>query len=330
MRAKTNSYFSLLTGFAIGVILTAVAFGFARLPRGDQQGPALEGELHLGQRDFINPLIDCPQMPEGASPKKNQIQGPLEELINDLYRKKQVEKVSVAFRDLNNGPAFSIQVDEPFMAASLLKVPIAITLYKKSNVQPGLMNERLKLNANLLTGWQQYKVLGEPLVPGTDYRIEELIQRMLVQSDNQAAALLLSHTQPTEVIEVLREMGVPLIHKEGDWWITVGEYGSLFRILYNSTFLNQQLSNTLLSLLNQAQPTGGLVTGVDSGVPIAHKFGERKVGALQQFHDCGIVYYPRRPYLLCIMTRGSDIKQQEKAIEAMSRLVFEQVKKQTQ
>ncbi len=317
-----------MAGIAIGSVLTAAASVLLK-PRSP---PVVEPEreLHLGQKGFINPLIDCPQMPEAPSPKKDKIQQPLQDLIADFQNNGIVEKVSVAYRDLNNGPTFSINVDEPFMAASLLKVPIAISLYQKSLSDSALLGQRLKFTNDPSTAWKPLELLGPPLVEGMEYRVEELIERMLVLSDNGAASLLLRHTPPEEVIAVLREMGVPLIHKDGDWWITVGEYGSIFRILYNATFLPRPISNSLLRLMSEAKPTVGLVTGVDSGVPVAHKFGERKLGGLQQFHDCGIVYYPRRPYLLCIMTRGSDLKQQEKAIEAMSRLVFNQVKKQTQ
>ena len=49
----------------------------------------------------------------------------------------------------------------------------------------------------------------------------------------------------------------------------------------------------------------GLVAGVPGNIEVAHKFGEREVDSQQtQLHDCGIVYYPKRPYLLCVMTRG--------------------------
>lgn len=43
-------------------------------------------------------------------------------------------------------------------------------------------------------------------------------------------------------------------------------------------------------------------------VEIAHKFGQRDVDGvgLKQLHDCGIVYHPDGPYLLCVMTRGFD------------------------
>ena len=50
---------------------------------------------------------------------------------------------------------------------------------------------------------------------------------------------------------------------------------------------------------------------VPAGTVIAHKFGEwgreRPEGFEQQFHDCGIVYRPGRPYLACVMTRGRSL-----------------------
>jgi hypothetical protein len=62
-------------------------------------------------------------------------------------------------------------------------------------------------------------------------------------------------------------------------------------------------------------------------MPVAHKFGIRDIAGEQekQFHDCGIVYYPKRPYLLCVMTRGNDIQQAIAFIREVSRRVYDQV-----
>ncbi len=319
---------SLIAGALIGAVGMAVWFHY--YPVHAKAEGEIEGELHLGQSGFINPLIDCPQMPEGRSPKKDQIQKSVSQRIDELQNRKVAEKVSVGYRDLNNGPAFSINVDEPFMAASLLKVPIAIAILKKSLGDTSLMSRKLiYVKPSTLDDWSQAIQIADPMVPGSSYTVEELIRRMLVDSDNEAAAMLLNVAPPLEVIQVLREMGVPLLQKNNDWWISVGEYGSIFRILYNSTFLPESMSNSLLRLLSQAKGPVGLISGIESGITVSHKFGERRSGDLQQFHDCGIIYYPKRPYLLCVMTRGADLKQLETVVADISKIVFEEVKKQT-
>ena len=68
------------------------------------------------------------------------------------------------------------------------------------------------------------------------------------------------------------------------------------------------MSEKALGLLQKSEFHKGLVAGVPSGTIVAHKFGERDgltIGE-KQLHDCGIIYYPGNPYLLCVMTRGDN------------------------
>jgi hypothetical protein len=74
----------------------------------------------------------------------------------------------------------------------------------------------------------------------------------------------------------------------------------------------------------------GLIAGVPSNITISHKFGERELtdekgNVVNQLHDCGIVYYPEHPYLLCIMTRGKNIDNLSRSISAISKIVYQEV-----
>ncbi|PIU19313.1 MAG: hypothetical protein COT18_08150 [Elusimicrobia bacterium CG08_land_8_20_14_0_20_59_10] len=46
---------------------------------------------------------------------------------------------------------------------------------------------------------------------------------------------------------------------------------------------------------------------------------------MTQLHDCGIIYHPRFPYMLGVMTRGLDLEKQQKVIADISRLVYREV-----
>jgi hypothetical protein len=82
-----------------------------------------------------------------------------------------------------------------------------------------------------------------------------------------------------------------------------------------------------LELLSRSAFTDALVAGVPKGTKVAHKFGIRDVPNedVKQFHDCDIVYYPKRPYLLCVMTRGSQTESGVMFIREVSRRVYQQV-----
>jgi hypothetical protein len=115
-----------------------------------------------------------------------------------------------------------------------------------------------------------------------------------------------------------------------DQYLSVQTYASFFRILYNATYLGREHSEWALTLLAASTWRDGLVGGVPAGVEVAHKFGEKsdpRDGTVQ-LHDCGIVYHPANPYLLCVMSSGPDFAVLDDAIVAVSRLVWQEVEAQ--
>ncbi len=117
---------------------------------------------------------------------------------------------------------------------------------------------------------------------------------------------------------------------QDDSKVNVKDYSSFFRILYNASYLNQTDSQKILGLLVNSEFLNGLVAGVPASVKVSHKFGEREnsTGNTVQLSDCGIVYYPGHPYLLCISTKGTDINLQTQAIQKISASVYGQVDNQ--
>jgi hypothetical protein len=100
-------------------------------------------------------------------------------------------------------------------------------------------------------------------------------------------------------------------------------YGSIFRMLYNSSYLNPDASEQLLSLLVQSDFAYGIRAGVPANMRVAEKFGERYLDDGQkQLHSCGIVYFPNNPYLLCVMTRGQSFDDLKTIISDISKKVY--------
>ena len=112
--------------------------------------------------------------------------------------------------------------------------------------------------------------------------------------------------------------------------LTVQEYSRFFRVLFNASYLNSQLSEKALGYLAETDFKDGLLLAVPSLVQVAHKFGEYSDGEeySKQLHECGIVYYPDHPYLLCIMTKGSSFEDTDKTISDISKTVFQEIDRQ--
>jgi len=165
--------------------------------------------------------------------------------------------------------------------------------------------------------------------PGSNYSIDEVIYRMIVYSDNDAKDLLLANLDGRILARTYSDLTVngPTIIKTDDF-ITVKDYATFFRVLFNASYLSQNLSEKALKILSETDFKDGLVSGVPPSVKVAHKFGEREFLDRKQLHDCGIIYYPSHPYLLCVMTRGDNLASLAKNIADISRLVYDEVDRQ--
>jgi hypothetical protein len=173
----------------------------------------------------------------------------------------------------------------------------------------------------------------ESLVPGQVYTVDELIHRVARYSDNAAAALLASTLRPSGLALISADLGLSGEGAPGvAGRISPKEYGAVFRVLYNASYVGRPLSRLALDALAQSEFVLGLVAGVPPGTVVAHKFGVWKGsdgGELLQLHDCGIVYHAFNPYLICVMTEGTNYVSMAAAIADVSRFVHGQVERET-
>lgn len=299
-----------------------VGFYIPHTPMGDEDSPS---ELRRGEGVYTNELLECEIGRELISSSKNDFTSKLQEFLAEERLSKNISDVAVYYRDLNNGPISGFGHNDLFIPASLLKVPLLISYLKWSEEFPSVMDETF-----VYTNENTFDLLVQPetsLVQGATYTTEELFEHMIIRSDNQAAFLLHERLPIVYQKKLYTLLGVDegLIF-DPSATLSVKQYSIFFRILFNSSFLSQEHSEYALSLLTQTEFSDGLRAGVPTEIPIAHKFGVRNINdTTQQLHDCGIVYYPKHPYLLCIMTRGSEIEVLTKIIQDISGFVYETI-----
>lgn len=305
-------------GFAVGRAVDDAPVAAPATPPGDAT------PVRGGGYRFISPLIECEPGSARAKGELLGVQGALRAAVDQALREGRVQHVSVYFRDLTNGPWFGINERERFTPASLLKVPILMAWLRLAEDHPELLEQRIVFEGS-----------GEAAVPtipssshlrvGATYSLAELVERMIVYSDNDATQVLLANVDEAVLVQTYTELGFPLpTEQDLDPEMTVKQYAAAFRVLYNATLLGRAMSERALELLTRAEFRDGLVAGVPEGVPVAHKFGERSLAGspARQLHECGIVYVPAHPYLLCVMTRGEDVAAQTELIAALSRAAY--------
>lgn len=284
-----------------------------------------------GGGGLTNPLLECGiETEELTIGDRADIEEGIQAYMEKAIAQGMVTEVAVYFRDLNNGPWFGINERDLFRPGSLLKLPLAMSYYWKEQRDHGILDQKIdvvKLPDNIAV--ESNYGSDAPLLPGV-YSVHDLISYMLKESSNDAAAVLVDVAGEQQIMATYSDLGIEPPKMGQDYEIDVKTFGAFFRVLYNASYIGQPGSEELLATLTQVSFRDGLVAGVPSDVKVAHKFGTRVIGTgvgSRQLHDCGIVYAPKTPYVLCVMTRGNESKNLAHFISQVSKRVYEGVTK---
>lgn len=281
---------------------------------------------------FINPLLECDSVSISQDKNLATLKKSLEFIINQDTGTGKISFASIYYRDLNNGPWFGINEKEYFSPASLIKVPVLIAYLKDAESDSSILNKKI-INTKTFDYSQQNITPTLMLELNKEYTIEDLLNQMIIYSDNAAYELLLDNIDNSKIFNVYKDLDVDISKAQNDPngnIITVKDYSSFFRILFNASYLNQKMSEKALNILSQTQYSKGLVAGVPTNTSISHKFGERQFlpSREKQLHDCGIVYLTKKPYLLCVMSRSGDFNQAAGFIKEVSKTVYTYISKE--
>lgn len=319
---------NLKIAFKVAIILIfGIILGF--LAGQNLREPDLSDQpdlLRLNGYKFTNPLLDIEPKRYIGAKEFSSLENQLQNYIDDQKTKGNLKQGSVYFRDLKNGPWFGINETAPFSPASLLKLPVMMAYLKQAEQDKTLLSRQVK-NEGILIGTEALFKQTQTLEKGKIYTIEGLIEQMISQSDNVALSLLEKNIDNSLVDKVTLDLGITTAtNQTPEDFLAVKEYASLYRVLYNSSYLNREMSEKALEILSESVFQQGIRGRIPDNVAVAHKFGERELeGGIKQLHDCGIVYYPNHPYLLCIMTRGYDYQKLAAVIQDISHQIFQEI-----
>lgn len=330
MNARLLLYFItiLLIGIVIGYFGHQIVLKVGK--KKDRTGYV---ERHEGQNRFINPLLACDVANDVLSdPEIVTFKNQVEQFLNTRMDKRWAARVSVYYRELNDGHWFSIGDTEKFTPASLRKVPLMIALLKQAEKADGLLDRQVKFDLANDYNLNQNIKPSKTLVSGKSYSIRDLIYRMIVYSDNNAFTFLTKIVDPVQFDKVYTTVNFqnPRSLKEDDF-LSIQTYESFFRVLFNASYLSREVSDWALEILSKSEFRTGLVAGVPPTVTVSHKFGEKsnESDGTVQLHDCGIIYYPNHPYLLCVMSQGPDFELLDNVIAEISRISYSAVDAQS-
>jgi len=309
--------------------LVGFGFGYYLKPKTEV---ALTTSLRedTNQYKFIDPLLVVNRSDDNI-PSANYValQKSVETYIANQKKSGMVTNTSVYFINYKKGGLFTIDPDGQYDPASMLKVVIMIGYLKESDGDPSILNQELTYFPSIAQNLVSIPFEAPTkLVVGQTYLVSDLINQMIINSDNGAMDLLLSHIDNSYLSEIYTEIGLKAPAAGAAYTISPADFSLFFRILYNGTYLSDESSEKALSILSQATFANGLLAGLPPGTTVAHKFGERIIGEGDQItsvelHDCGIIYANQGPYLLCVMTRGKSLNSLATTIATISKMVYQ-------
>ncbi len=247
----------------------------------------------------------------------------------------------IVFDDLTSGAHWEHQADEPFYAASVIKVPIMVEAFHQAH------HGRLDLDRQRLTWTRADQVGGDGVIklltPGTELPVRDLITLMIVVSDNAATNLLIDRLGRDAIRQCLvrcgmknssfyNKLSVVPAQREGVNTITPRDVQHLFLLLARGEAVSQHASDQMIAILKENQDYSRAVkylpwdeeglTGERPPVQVAHKTGSVKGIS----HDAGLFYLRDRAYCLTILGKGlpDDVYGAE-AVARISRLVYDEV-----
>ncbi len=231
-------------------------------------------------------------------------------------------EVAVAWRPLDAKPGEEILINPTlrFHAASTMKVPVMIELFRQREVRRLKLEDKV-LVTNQFTSIQDgspfvlaasedsdgdtYKALGKKLT----YR--ELVEASITVSSNLATNILIEQLDARKVQATVDTMGASgmqvLRGVEDQKAFDAGKNNTtdamgllaLFEAIGNGRAVSAQASAEMLDILKRQKFNDRIPAGLPAGTVVAHKTGN-VTGIL---HDAGIVY-TARPYVLVVLTRG--------------------------
>jgi beta-lactamase class A len=248
----------------------------------------------------------------------------------------------VAFHDLATDEEMLIHPDVSWHAASTIKVPIMMEVFRQAEEKALSLDDRIAVKndfVSIVDGSHfslrveddselgLYRRLGERLT------IRELARLMITDSSNVATNILVERVTAARASELMGRLGAKDVHVvrgvEDDKAYKRGLNNTttargMMRILVRlaeRAVVSPKACEDMLSILRGQKFNEGIPAGLPARTPVAHKTGS----FAKVYHDAAIVEpRGRKPFVLVVLTRGIEREARaHKLVAEISRTVYE-------
>jgi beta-lactamase class A len=215
---------------------------------------------------------------------------------------------------LGEGTSYGINENEVFQAASLIKLPVILSMYRYAEEGSINLDDKYILK-------DSDKVAGSGSLysrpEGFEVTYRSLVNLMGEQSDNTAFKICMGYLGEEKISEMIREIGMINTSLE-DNTTTPYDIGLFFKELWKESVVSEESQDEILNSLTDTIYEEHLAAGVPDNVRVAHKFG-REVHVV---NDAGVVFF-NEPYVLVIMSKGVVDQEADEVFPNLAKVIYE-------
>ncbi len=243
---------------------------------------------------------------------------------------------AVAFKDLKTGREIKINDKETYHAASTMKTPVMIEVYKEAADGKFSLTDSVELKNEFKSivdaspysldsaddsEYELYKHIGEKRT------VSDLLYQMIIVSSNFATNLIMQKVGAQNVTQSMRQLGAKDIRVlrgvEDDKAFEMGLNNTttahdlmlIFEKIAKGEAVNATASQAMINILLDQKFNEIIPALLPSNVKVAHKTGS----ITHVHHDSGIVILPDgRKYVLVLLSKDWDDEKQ--AIQTMANI----------
>ncbi len=242
----------------------------------------------------------------GVAKAQNELPAPIAQLQEALRSvgAHAPARLAVEVEDLSTGYTSGYNMNAVMPAASTIKIPIMVEVFRQMEAGKFGFNRRVELLASD-RDWGSGDIAESPV--GATFPVSTLLEQMITVSDNTAANMLIRLVGRRNINATMRDLGLHHTHladyiRTAEWSVrtalrtTPSDMVSLLSDMAKNKLIDEWSSKKMISIL-EGQEINTLLPEPLPDIPIAHKTGSFD----DTLNDVGIVYADA-PYVIAVMT----------------------------
>ena len=237
-------------------------------------------------------------------------------------------KPAIYVWEYENGRYININADVQYPAASIIKLPVLVRMFKSIEAKQMTIYDDM-----ILTDYYRASGSGalQYAASGTKYSLDSLAKTMIQDSDNSATNMIMSKLGGMDDVNIgLRDWGISktyvrtwLPDLSGTNKTTALDMAKILYNLDNPGFLNINSREYIIDYMSHVKNNKLIAAGLGAGAMFVHKTGD--IGSM--LGDAGIVYAPNgKKYIIVILAkRPYNAPQGKDFIVKASNLIYKSI-----